>query len=421
MKFIKSILLLNFQSWSKDSPELQLEQNIVNIIEGPNETGKSVFYKVMYNMVFPGYWSASELVRTGFRTGILIISLADGTKILYTLERSSYSITYYPSAGKEQKWISYRHCPQKVIEALGLVIDTNSKVILNIIDKDVPLPFVKTSPRFNASLIKAIVEPVSVTTLLCNLKEHMTEVDKATVAFAHEAGKYYAAYDALDYCNISLLEERKQKNDEALKVIDAFLAVFKQMTAIYEQTQNSPKSVKDPSCVEPLLRIYDMIAENISVLSNILTIFRNMPERVLDPAIAAYQLDVYDKICSVNHSLADIIKLREHIPRTVTAPQTADKAIAIYDRINNICLLLSKLIDKINAKPPIKKNFDLTKHFIILDKIICIQNILEDVEDKISLANSNKLKADSTLAEIKNMQMTYGVCPTCGRLLEEHT
>lgn len=421
MNYIKSILLLNFQSWSKNSPGLSLKPDIINIIEGPNETGKSVFYKVIYTMIFPRYWAASELIRTGYKTGIMLLSLADGTRISYALERSSYSITLYPTSGKEKCWVAYNSCPQEIIDTLGLIVDTNCKVILNIIDKDVPLPFVKTTPRFNASLIRSIVEPANITELLTDIKVHMADVDRACKVFAEEAGRYLAAFNALEYRSIDALREREDKNNRILAFAQSLVVVMKQLTLVDTQISQAPLPVKNPDSAEQFVILWSIIKVMISYCSECITAISNIPKKQINPDVVSNQMSLYDKLNVATISLVSVNKRLKQVPRKCTNPQQASMLIMVYDKFVDMYSAFVQYQNLLHNSPIQVKDMDLAVHIQVYDSLADITKLLKTIITTASLSGENKRKELACRDQIKAMQNKYGVCPTCGRLLEEHT
>lgn len=103
--------LLSSPEYSRN--RINLDTDVTNIIEGPNETGKSVLFKVMYNMIFPGYWSSTELIRRGFTTGIMLLTLADESLLAYTLEGSHYTLILQEGE-RETTWTDYKMVPKEI-------------------------------------------------------------------------------------------------------------------------------------------------------------------------------------------------------------------------------------------------------------------------------------------------------------------
>lgn len=378
---ILSFRLLNFQSWNDKSAEIILSPELLNIIEAPNETGKSVLFKVIYNMVFPGYWSSTELIRTGCQRAVMIISLADERYVAYVLQRSHYAVTLLSTDGK-QDWEDYKQFPQEVSEALGLIVDANSKIILNVIDKDVPLPFIKTSPAFNASLIKAIVEPPEITEFFERLKINMQEANVAQNAFYQAAAKAHAAYTVLEYKDVDLLAEQKNRVDKLTAFVQRFESFSNVLSHLTEHIGRQPKAVIDPHLVDSEIGTLASLEHITSILSKITEIIECFKEPVKDPSIAEPELKVMQHIDSVLAIMQQIDSARAHLPKQIKLP-------------------------------------DVSVELAMIDKIAQVVSILHALTQKVLIVNENVLVMQNIKDELTQIREQVGVCPTCGRLLED--
>ena len=60
MAKLKRYKLINIQSWHENSDWVELDDTLMNIIIGRNETGKSVLYKVLAQMFIPSQFGSSR-------------------------------------------------------------------------------------------------------------------------------------------------------------------------------------------------------------------------------------------------------------------------------------------------------------------------------------------------------------------------
>lgn len=378
---IKCFQLLNFQSWSKDSPIVSLESDITNIIEGPNETGKSVLFKALYNMVFPGYWSHTELIRRGYSTAALILCLDDNTMLAYTLEGSHYSVILQ-DGDNETTWRDYKILPAEIVTKLGLIIDYNSKVILNIVDKDVPLPFIKTTPVFNASLWKAIVEPPQITEFFEDINNQIALADKGKQYFFQSAEKAHAAADVIPYVNEDLLKVKISaitKLSEVAKLYDQMHESFETLVSLQ---QNKPQPVKNPDSYKPLVEYYDIISCCCGDIQTVIDCCEAKPLAVASPEKEAPKIKLYDFMQCCLKDLENFVSLVAKKPKRVVLPDVLEE-IAYTEELN-------LLVESLNS---------------------CL-NICNSL-------GTSRIQAETCANSLAELRQLYGVCPTCGRLLEE--
>ena len=378
---IKYFQLLNFQSWSKDSPIISLEDDITNIIEGPNETGKSVLFKALYNMVFPGYWSHTELIRRGYSTAAMILCLDDGAMLAYILEGSHYAVILQEGEN-ETTWRDYKTLPAEIVSKLGLIIDYNSKVILNIVDKDVPLPFIKTTPTFNASLWKAIVEPPQVTEFFEAMNNEIYLADKGKQYFFQSAEKAHAAADVIPYVN-----------EDLLKVSIASITSLTEIAKSYDQ-------------------MYEAFESLVSQLNN-------KPEPVSNPEHCKNMVDCYDLLSECHEAIQTVLNWRTAKPAPTSSPDSEIERIEFLDMVTTFVHDLMQFISMIDAKPKEVILPNVLGSITFVDDLNSINNQLASYLEIYSNLESSEHNANTCKEALADLRQRYGVCPTCGRLLEE--
>lgn len=378
--YITAYQLMNFQSWDTSTKSISLEPDIVNIIEGANETGKSVLYKVLYNFAFPGYWDPKELIRRGCSSGVLLLELSNGKYIIFQLEYKHHTYILVDKEG-EHVW---KDCPlpKEIIDELGLILDYDLKIILNVIDKDIALPFIKTSPKFNASLIKARVEPPDITEFFLNADDTLKRVSDACLKYSTKTRELKAAADTLQYTDTAQLLEAKEKIDALFPVASAYSQLEKNLWELTDVVKDAPLAVSDPSAVAPHMEAL-LSLQNISKeLSAYQEITSSKPQSVSSPENCKPLLECYDMTMALTACLQSHLKTLEATPEPIVCPN--------------------------------------------LDAELSTLNLLKQLKEH--LAESNTVKSEvlniqqqySLLGdELEQMRKEVGVCPTCGRLLED--
>lgn len=378
---IKYFQLLNFQSWSKDSPIISLEDDITNIIEGPNETGKSVLFKALYNMVFPGYWSHNELIRRGYSTAAMILCLDDGAMLAYILEGSHYAVILQEGEN-ETTWRDYKTLPAEIVSKLGLIIDYNSKVILNIVDKDVPLPFIKTTPTFNASLWKAIVEPPQVTEFFEAMNNEIYLADKGKQYFFQSAEKAHAAADVIPYVNEDLLKVSIASITSLTEIAKSYDQMYEAFESLVSQLNNKPEPVNNPEHCKNMVDCYDLLSECREAIQTVLNWRTAKPAPTSSPDSEIERIEFLDMVTTFVHDLMQFVSIVDAKPKEVILPNVLG-SITFVDDLNSINNQLASYLE------------------------IC------------SNLESSEYNANTCKEALTDLRQRYGVCPTCGRLLEE--
>lgn len=377
--YISAYQLINFQSWDDTASQIDLEPHMVNIIEGANETGKSVLYKVLYNFCFPGYSSASELIRYGCKMGILLLQLDDGAIIMYCLSRSDYSYFLIEKDNTKKEWTN-QGCPDEIIERMGLILDKETQIILNVIDSDGTLPFIKTTPKFNASLIQAIVEPESMTNFFANLADTLKRTETATAHFSNKANTLQTEINNIPYIDSLSLEIRKEQVD---------------------------------ACLDLAMR-YNALEEK---LYKLLSLLEQSPNEVSNPIKIQYKLAVYDKIMNCIQQLHTLTDIKKTDILEIQSPESNEHSIIIYDRLTKLVAQIQVLASFKTEKPEIVSFKDCTTEFSILSYLTDLRSKLFNYISQKNTLTDFSIKVDMLRDELQEIIDKVGICPTCGQLL----
>lgn len=413
--YIKSYKLLNFQSWNDTSAEITLETDMVNIIEGANETGKSVLYKVLYNFCFPGYWSPSELIRRGCNAGVLLLNLEDGSSILYALRTTSYTYILVEANGDKKEWTN-QGCPDEIINRLGLILDRESQVILNVIDSDIALPFIKTSPKFNASLIRSIVEPEGMTKFFENLADTTIRIENARGYFANKASTLWTQISNIPVIDPIYMQNKKADVDSCITMAESINTLQPLCESLFGELTTIITDVRNPAEYGKLIDVLDAIkliiknAELLAQLSAIDIQEITSPDKI-DPLMT-----VFDSLNVVITSGATLHSIQTTSPVEVVLPDIT-ALFNILEQLNVFDNALSELSNLHSSEPNQVNCPNLDTLFITHDSIITIVNTLETLQYSVTKLADINASMQLLNAEIIKIADEVGVCPTCGQLL----
>lgn len=413
--YIKSYRLLNFQSWDDSSPDINLETDMVNIIEGANETGKSVLYKVLYNFCFPGYWTPTELIRRGCDVGVMLLELQDGAAIIYILKPNEYTYVLVESDDTKKVWTN-QGCPDEIIQRLGLILDNETQVILNVIDSDIALPFIKTTPKFNASLIRAIVEPESMTRFFENLQNTSQRVENAKFFFSEKSKALDIEVQRLPYIDVDAITDEKRIIDYYLHLAESINKLEGAVVA-YQLVQNScPSVVQNPDVYKPLIDAVSAIQKLNKGLSHLQDVKQVIVPEVCSVENIKQDISRLEHIESLMTSMTNLHKLVNSVPREVILPDVENvlKVINLLTETINKLKHITELKASLAACPECPDVYDKIQALDLLNR--CKISAINCVSCIAALDKQNET-IQSLAAEINSIARDAGVCPTCGQLL----
>lgn len=381
---VDSFILINFQSWDSSQQVIKLEGDIINNIQGSNESGKSVLFKVLYEMYFPGYHGALDIIRDGCDAGVLFILMTDGTQIVWECHRNLRKF-YLQYPGEEIIQWTQNEVPAEITAALGLIVNSDHNIILNVIDKDTPMPFIKSSPKYNAALLKSVVEPDIIKRLYENCQNAIVEIATAKAKFDRAASIAYAKYSALEYINIYQLQAKQKK-------IKSLLAV-----------------------VSPLIEAYN-------TLSDLRAMMLNQPE----PAVNyCEQADPYitlaDKVMDFRGYMSKLRRLEIDKPsKHFVNPEPLQGTVSTLAVLESVNTLLSTYKSMLLQQPAqIEMPADVSWQITFMDLLLAALLKLKHMRKAALSLKQCSVNADAALALYKDAERALGACPTCGRKFDD--
>lgn len=381
---VDSFILINFQSWDSSQQVIKLEGDIINNIQGSNESGKSVLFKVLYEMYFPGYHGALDIIRDGCDAGVLFILMTDGTQIVWECHRNLRKF-YLQYPGEEIIQWTQNEVPAEITAALGLIVNSDHNIILNVIDKDTPMPFIKSSPKYNAALLKSVVEPDIIKRLYENCQNAIVEIATAKAKFDRAASIAYAKYSALEYINIYQLQAKQKKIKSLLAVVSPVIEAYNTLSDLRAMMLNQPEpAVNYCEQADPYITLADKVMDFRGYLSKLRRLEMDKPSKhFVNPEPLQGTVNTLAVLESVNTLLSTYKSMLLQQPAQIEMPADVSWQITFMD------LLLAALL----------KLKHMRKAALSLKQ--CSVN------------------ANTALALYKDAERTLGACPTCGRKFDD--
>ena len=376
---IKSYSLRDIQSWSKDNSQtIKLEEEKLNVIIGRNETGKSVLFKVFRQMCFSNFYGMKgrrSLIRRGCPYGDLIMQMEDNTIIQFRIYPTSQVYVLKRPNGEIQKW-TQNTLPEEIRQVLGWYVDTDNKIILNLIDNEQGLAFIDTSQKFNAGVLKFITEDEDIQSVITNFTDWVEELNNKQALASNKVFELRTKYDMLNYTDTDKLKYNISLRENLIKVYKPVQEIIKHLNKI---------NTKD----EPLNEV-----------TNYETVERLMKE-----------LNTLQQVFSITQSINNLTKPTgsynntEKIKEIVKEHKTLQNHLQLLNRVNNLTQPLSETKNYNEVISTIKTINSCKK---VVKALALTNNIL---------ASINKIKQD--LEEVQMKMNEFEVCPLCGGGLDE--
>ena len=150
---IDQIRLVGCQSWADTT--ISLSSNKINVIQAPNNTGKSVLFKILKISVAPKVYTArkrKKLIRNrctearayfSFTDGCMAATVIQQTRVIYLFKETN-------------TWESFVEPPKRMIDELGLLVNEKGTFIANIIDTDQNLLLVDSDAASTTEFINML-------------------------------------------------------------------------------------------------------------------------------------------------------------------------------------------------------------------------------------------------------------------------
>ncbi len=223
---IKQIRLVNCQSLEDITFNFATDK--LNVLVADNSTGKSVLFKMLKVTANPDVFPAkkrSQLIRRGAESAIMACLFDTGDLGMTVITQKAVIYKFKPY-GETDFFVSYE--PDfRYIKQLGLLVDTRTKFVANIIDTDQDMLLVNSDQRGNHELMCLLAEYPDLIELKDKVSTLLTTLaDKNSKLVVKEAS-LREALRTLNHGDVRTLESSYQKSQSAFqrleKISDAML------------------------------------------------------------------------------------------------------------------------------------------------------------------------------------------------------
>lgn len=437
---IKQMHLKNIQSWKDEI--INFSQDL-NVITARSERGKTVIFKVFYQMVFPNKYKfgvKNSLIRRDSYYGEVDFVLWNDTEIHFHLEDKSQYFKMKRICDDEFTVYYQNDCPQEIVNELGLVVDYELGYILNIYIKDNQYPLINTSRTWNARLFNQVFTNPELDSTIKGCTDTLNELNSIK-----QRNDNYLRY--LEVTN----NQMKYIDIESISKVEKILSEMNNMYNIVDSTKVTISEL------EKYLREYENLKDkvfeivDIDDIKNYFVIVRDINDVLIDLDKATFVLSNIPDSPSIEKDLEgianyiefleDIAKPLSNLDSSVTKLEEIDEILINFNKVDkdleNICLVLEQLIkvsevlsEEENAllkyAGALKEEKLINLMMSGIDGIKEYMEIIKTIEnylikqENLLLNYGDTLRTEKQLKEeFEEVSKNIEVCPTCGRPLQE--
>ena len=354
---IHSIRLRNCQSWKDTSISLA---GGLNVITAPNQTGKSVIFKMLKITCSPTYYTRQErqlLIRYGAEYAEVTYLFTDMSAALVRVfpQRIIY---FYTDNCNTTPFTQQEGIPHRaILEKLSAIVEQESGFIANILDLDQNLLLVNTNNKSNDNLLKILTEHEDLTRLVELFttkypiyRNKLNDVEKTKYRLEY-------ALEDLEYVNIDKLERD-------IKLGDAYLRLSKSLLQSYELINDISINSTDTINYEELISLAELGIKLEDIQDIDVTNFeKEVDVSVIDLCNTAIKLEsIYAELidipmiaCDINSDMINLFS----------------KMVDIYDELDSLPVIkdTSRIDKALRITSSVECLLDLHNELINLGKI----------------------------------------------------
>lgn len=380
---IKSIRLFNIQSWgdSKDT-KLNLSQDKVNVIVARNETGKSVLFKVFRQMCFPNFFGRTgrkDLIKRGKDEGMALITLATGETIVFEIHKTYQLYRLFNCDNEEVEVWRDDTLPKVLEEKLGWYVDREFNILLNVIDLEMPAPFIESSLKFNARVLKFVVQNEEMENSIVSYRQWLLELKELEKEQIRQLELLKARQGVFVKVDTDVLKSNINVQKKLISMLE-FVEPLKDALELLDEVHNTePKELefKNHDEIEETFKAWEEIGNLLAVIEEIPT----EPKTELNES-----------------AIVEVEELLE------TQHEFTKLGWLIKEVVDNIKPKDFRIVDEEEVKTVIKNS----------DIMYSLMKSVEETHLTASKLASSKFYANKAYQDLKELEQELGVCPMCG-------
>lgn len=399
----------NLQSW--EDGYIPLNPYGLTVITAASETGKSVYIKCLRIALFFKHIHPDDrkaIIRNGHKEGYLEIELEDSSSVRLIFRPTTFIVELHKD-GDVSSWREF--FPNEIKDMLGLIVNTDLQLILNLMDQESPMLFDGTSNEYNDEILGFYANHDDLIHRFDVLSEWETNVSssisnkKSTLKYIEDDMKRIPVIEDLDFIEESLTN-CEHLNDE-LKMIEYLIPLLGNIASLEPGINCDCSFAKDDLNCLSLLSNVGCILENINSLdSNYVDVDLVNSKSILD------DLGYLHRVLNI---LISLYQLETPIPTTPldTCRDYFTSLVyldGVYTNLKHIYML--------ERVPASSFSDSAVDSFNQLEKLVEVLRVMDDIN--ITLDGLYKSSEDlvSSKKYIEELRHKFKVCALCGSVLE---
>lgn len=369
-------------------------------------------------MTFPHNWdyTTSSLIRRGCKIGRVIFLFDDDTFGGYELSINGNRVHFYLYKGDDgkyirQQWVNQTEIPELLEHKMGLLIDRESKTIINVVDKHSAMPFSTSDAKCNARILSIITENPQLESTIQTLTNWKEQCANSAERLTSSRVRAYNQYKSIPKTDITTLQLRLNKKESALKLLEIIEPLIVSIDSLNNLKSNKPSQMVKLD-IDKELESLDNLTKLDYELNNLINIINNKPTEI-DYINIDNEISLLDNLNSIHCNLELLSNTIASKPKEIIdISDKIDSCINILNELNDLSNSVDKLAKLIKNKP--KTIPDL----IYLNDIIEIINQkpnFDDIQNSISMYEKHKFLNTKLKRLIHECEVKLKVCPLCGK------
>lgn len=227
---IETIRLVNVQSFKDITFNFS---SGVNVIEAPNETGKSIIFKVFRRMCDINWYGRSEkkaLIRRGCERGAVAIKVRASDGNTYVVQFTMYKTYQTYKLLKDGELLgSWKQdiIPDEILNVMGWYYDFESMRLLNLLDQELEMPFVNNNNKSNYEIMKFITHDADLDIARVNLNQWIDELTRLESEVESRKMRVEGELDSLQQIDEIEIAERIEEKQYSLELSSVYANLIK--------------------------------------------------------------------------------------------------------------------------------------------------------------------------------------------------
>lgn len=347
---IKLLRLVNIQSYEDITFKFD---NGINVLTAPNETGKSIMFKVFRKMCDYNWYGRGDksLIRRGCEKGTVLIVAdrkdskeGDYFNIIFEVYKTYQIYRLFDSNSNELGVWKQNTLPIEIASILGWYYNSESKILLNLCDQELDMPFVNSNLRFNFESLKFIICDDELDKARLNISNWIRELESSRDVVIGDMRHYEGKISAYDFVDTTDLKISIEKRRNTVNIAEHACNLLESLQNCVEQKMPEFKRVDEDKVSECISKA-DMLRNLGLTLQSALT--TKKPTMVeVDTDRLERCIDVCKSLSVLKYNLSNLRYTMESMKACDMRIQNSKELIEDFEKQHELCPLCGSKFNK---------------------------------------------------------------------------